>query len=75
VAGEPARGFGEDHHAEEEEDGGDHLDTPGNAEDRLAVVGWELAADVGATEGNAVGIKVSTWESSIKDGRVVLTST
>jgi hypothetical protein len=53
-ASEPTGRFGEGEHAQEEEDGGDHLDTPGNTEDGGAVSGRGLATDVGATEGDAI---------------------
>lgn len=58
LAGQPTRGLREPDHADEEEDGGDHLDTPGNAEDGGAVVVGVLATNVGATERDAIERKV-----------------
>ena len=54
LAGQPTGGLGEPDHADEKEDGGDHLDTPGNTEDGSAVVVGVLATNVGATEGDAI---------------------
>lgn len=45
LGGEPARRLGEDNHAEEENDGGDHLECPGNSESGVTV-------DEGTSVGN-----------------------
>lgn len=54
VASQPARGLGKRHHEEEEQEGRDHLETPGDAPVGSGVVGDVVASDEGAAVRNVV---------------------